>query len=179
MNARLSAPPGSLPTPSDLIEVTPFLSPTRENVHSMIARLDDVWNVVLNGSLEERLSLTFQDLVPVLGVPGAQRVLLELNNADEYKRLIAWANLNRDHPNFEYGPYSHLLQLPLDPVWSHLFVPSLATFDSLEHIIANGYNSTSADEPIPHFPTGPHPSLCNVPLFHLPNPFLNLPSNPE
>ena len=178
-SGRLSAPP-SITTPSqDLIEIVPFPSPTRENFHESIARMDEVWTILQDTTSEERHRLTFYELVPVLGVPGTRLVLLQINSDVELRRLEAWVELNPEHPNSQFGPYSHLLDLNPDPVWYDLFVPSQSTFEMLSNVVNDGFNESLANEPTPYFPSGPPQSLRNVPLFHLPNPFLDLPSSLE
>ena len=179
LSRRHSAPP-SVSTPrQNFIEIVPFPSPTRENFHESIARLDEVWAILQDTSSEERHRLTFQELVPVLGVPGTRLVLLQMNRDEEYRSLDAWVELNSEHPNSQFGPYSHLLDLESDPVWHHLFVPSQVTLNILRDVVNAGINISLDNKPTPYFPSGPPQSLRNVPLFHLPNPFMDLPSTPE
>ena len=159
------------------VEPSPFPSPTRENVHLSISRLDETWTILNDINSEERHRLSFAEIVPVLGVPGTRMMLARMNREEEQRRLSNWAELNPDHRNSIYGPYSHMLGLAHDPEWYNLLTPSSETIELLNQAMDNGFNSTLLDEPIPYFPTGPPPSLRNVPYFRLPNPFLDLPSN--
>ena len=176
---RRSAPPSLASAPRNILVITPFPSPTRENIHEAITRLDEVWNCVNDSNSEERHRLTFAEMVPTLGVPGTRVLLRWMNREEELRRLNQWAESNPNHRNSNYGPYAHLLGLNPDPEWHYLLTPSIATIEMLNYVVNNGFNATLVDEPIPYFPSSLPPSLINAPRLSLTNPFLELPSNPN
>ena len=81
---------------SNLVEPSPFPSPTRENVHLSIARLDETWTILNDINSEERHRLSFAEIVPVLG--SSSRDTSDAGKDEQSGRATSSLGLGRIKP---------------------------------------------------------------------------------